>query len=73
MEGQRGAGGFDDGAVGIGVVKVGMGVEHVPDRETMARDLGQDALRVSAGIDDGPLFCLLAADYIAVGLDQADG
>ena len=55
------------------MVKVGVGIQHILDREALPLYLGQDALRIAAGIDDGTLLGFGTTDDIAVGLDHADG
>jgi hypothetical protein len=73
MDGQFGARGFDNGPVGIGMVKMRVGVKHILDRQTVALDLGQDPVWMAAWVYDGADLGLLTSNDVAIGLDYAHG
>jgi len=73
VQGQARARGADQGAVGVGMIKVSVGIEHVFERQIVSLELGQNLLGVAAGIDDGGLPGFFTAHHVAVGLYQANG
>ena len=72
MDQQFGAGGFLEQLVRAHVIKVGVGVDDVLDREPLAVDQMEDVLGIVSRIDDDGFVGLLIIDDVAIHLQRPD-